>query len=106
MLLDTGSADLVRTGESTDFCILSHRQWVVSSACTEQDCQGVTKYNQSSSFTDTNTAFHLSYLLGSVTGSIGTDTVVVGPYEVSSQIFGKLDLSHICQDLPTMTCRP
>ncbi|OCH95493.1 acid protease [Obba rivulosa] len=70
MLLDTGSADL----------------WVVSSDCTEQDCQGVAKYNQSSSFASTNSSFHLTYLSGSVTGLIGTETVVVGPYEISTQI--------------------
>ncbi|EMD38491.1 hypothetical protein CERSUDRAFT_94025 [Gelatoporia subvermispora B] len=70
MLLDTGSADL----------------WVVSTDCTEQDCQGVTKYSKSSSFGSIDASFHLSYLMGSVTGIIGTDTVVVGPYEVSSQI--------------------
>ncbi|KZT11415.1 acid protease [Laetiporus sulphureus 93-53] len=72
VLLDTGSSDL----------------WVVSSNCVGQDCQGITKYNAtaSSSLSLTNASFHLQYLLGSVSGAIGTDTVALGSYEISSQV--------------------
>ncbi|KZT69013.1 acid protease [Daedalea quercina L-15889] len=71
VLLDTGSADL----------------WVVSSNCTTQDCTKVPKFDTSdtTNLTLSGADFHLGYLLGSVTGSIATDTVTLGAYEVSSQ---------------------
>ncbi|KAH9951305.1 acid protease [Amylocystis lapponica] len=73
VLLDTGSSDL----------------WVVSSDCTAQDCQGVPKYTQTPTLTSSNNSFDLEYLSGSVTGSIGSETVTLGSYEISSQIFGE-----------------
>nr|VWO98793.1 Fox3p [Ganoderma boninense] len=71
VLLDTGSSDL----------------WVVSSDCTVDDCHGVPKYAQSSSLALTDVPFHLDYLSGSVSGLVGTETVTLGEYQISSQIF-------------------
>ncbi|EED78605.1 predicted protein [Postia placenta Mad-698-R] len=73
VLLDTGSADL----------------WVVSSDCTTSDCQGIATFDisESNSLNLTSTDFHLDYLIGSVSGTVGTDTVTFGPYEISSQVF-------------------
>ncbi|THH33866.1 hypothetical protein EUX98_g214 [Antrodiella citrinella] len=72
-LLDTGSSDL----------------WVVSSNCTQQDCAGVPKYSPTSSLNLlSNEPFNLNYLMGSVTGSVGTETVMLGPFQISSQVFG------------------
>ncbi|KAG1774320.1 aspartic peptidase domain-containing protein [Suillus placidus] len=70
---DTGSSDL----------------WVVSSGCTNPDCQGITRYSSSSSSTLTlsDQPFKLTYLMGSVLGTVGTETVTLGPYEISSQTF-------------------
>ncbi|CCM06230.1 uncharacterized protein FIBRA_08476 [Fibroporia radiculosa] len=72
VLLDTGSSDL----------------WAVSSNCTTHDCQSIPKYNvtDNSSFSPSGTNFHLEYLIGSVTGNVGADTVTLGDYEISSQI--------------------
>ncbi|RPD79952.1 acid protease [Lentinus tigrinus ALCF2SS1-7] len=71
VLLDTGSSDL----------------WVVSSDCTTLDCSGVPKYEQTPSLSLTDVPFHLTYLMGNVTGLVGSDTVTVGEFQVSSQIF-------------------
>ncbi|PCH38253.1 acid protease [Wolfiporia cocos MD-104 SS10] len=72
VLLDTGSSDL----------------WVVSSNCTDTDCQKIHTYNSSepSPLSLSGESFHLKYLIGSVTGNVGTDTVTLGPYEISSQV--------------------
>ncbi|KAH9934816.1 aspartic peptidase domain-containing protein, partial [Fomitopsis serialis] len=72
VLLDTGSSDL----------------WVASSNCTIQDCAKVPTFDTSDTvnLTLSGAAFHLGYLLGSVTGMIATDTVTLGSYEVSSQV--------------------
>ncbi|KAI0748003.1 acid protease [Daedaleopsis nitida] len=71
VLLDTGSSDL----------------WVVSSDCMAEDCSGVPKYNKSASLSLADVPFHLNYLMGNVTGVVGSDTVTVGDFQVSSQIF-------------------
>ncbi|KAF7975294.1 hypothetical protein HWV62_10060 [Athelia sp. TMB] len=73
LTLDTGSSDL----------------WVVSSDCQDSDCKGVPAYSSSSSpgFQALNKPFALSYLMGSVSGSVATDSVSLGPYDVASQIF-------------------
>ncbi|KAI0736950.1 aspartic peptidase domain-containing protein [Fomitopsis betulina] len=72
VLLDTGSSDL----------------WVVSSNCTSQDCAKVPKFETSdtANLTVSGADFHLGYLLGSVNGTIVTDTVTLGSYEISSQV--------------------
>ncbi|EPT05963.1 hypothetical protein FOMPIDRAFT_1026836 [Fomitopsis schrenkii] len=72
VLLDTGSSDL----------------WVVSSNCTAQDCAKVPKFDTSdtANLTVSGAGFHLGYLLGSVNGTIVTDTVTLGSYEISSQV--------------------
>ncbi|KAI0705835.1 acid protease [Cytidiella melzeri] len=71
VLLDTGSSDL----------------WVVSSDCSETDCRGVPKYQQTPTLNSTSTDFHLNYLLGAVSGSVGTETVSLGPFEILDQVF-------------------
>jgi len=67
---------------------LNAAQWVVSSDCTTSDCQNVVKYNitGAGSLSLSNNEFHLQYLIGSVTGIIGTDTVTLGSYDISSQV--------------------
>ncbi|OAX40039.1 acid protease [Rhizopogon vinicolor AM-OR11-026] len=72
MTFDTGSSDL----------------WVASSDCTNSDCQGVTRYSSSLSRTLTlsDQSFKLTYLMGSALGTVGTETVTLGPYEISSQM--------------------
>ncbi|CDO70781.1 hypothetical protein BN946_scf184798.g96 [Trametes cinnabarina] len=71
VLLDTGSSDL----------------WVASSDCTTGDCAGVRKYSKTPSFSSLDTPFHLDYLMGNVSGTVGSETVTVGHFEVSSQVF-------------------
>ncbi|KAI0807141.1 acid protease [Fomes fomentarius] len=71
VLLDTGSSDL----------------WVVSSDCTTEGCAGVPKYHRTASLSLTDVSFHLNYLMGNVTGVVGSDTVTLGEFQVSSQIF-------------------
>ncbi|KAJ3483340.1 hypothetical protein NLI96_g6392 [Meripilus lineatus] len=71
VLLDTGSSDL----------------WVVSSGCKQDDCQGVPAYSPSSSLSLTQSHFQLDYLLGSVKGEVGTETVTLGPFEITPQVF-------------------
>lgn len=61
---------------------------MVSSNCTEQDCQSVPRYKSSSTLSLSSTDFELQYLLGEVSGTIGTETVGVGSYEIVSQVFG------------------
>ncbi|KAG2149397.1 aspartic peptidase domain-containing protein [Suillus clintonianus] len=70
---DTGSSDL----------------WVVSSDCTNSDCAGITRYSppSSSTLTLSDQPFKLTYLMGSVLGTVGTETVTLGPYEILSQTF-------------------
>lgn len=64
---------------------------MVSSDCTTSDCQGIATFDisESNSLNLTSTDFHLDYLIGSVSGTVGTDTVTFGPYEISSQVFGQ-----------------
>ncbi|KZT43975.1 acid protease [Sistotremastrum suecicum HHB10207 ss-3] len=69
--IDTGSSDL----------------WVVSSTCADADCQGVPSYSPSNSMTPTNTIFKLGYLTGNVLGNVAYDTVILGNFQVASQVF-------------------
>ncbi|RDB20974.1 Chymosin [Hypsizygus marmoreus] len=73
VILDTGSSDF----------------WIVSSDCTTPDCTGVQKYykEQSSSLSLSGTPFTLSYLMGSVTGNVGFETIEIGRFQISSQVF-------------------
>ncbi|KAI0336409.1 acid protease [Cubamyces sp. BRFM 1775] len=71
VLLDTGSSDL----------------WVVSSDCTVDDCAGVRKYRETPTYNSSNVGFDLNYLMGNVSGTVGSETVTLGGFEVSSQIF-------------------
>ncbi|EIW60502.1 acid protease [Trametes versicolor FP-101664 SS1] len=71
VLLDTGSSDL----------------WVVSSDCSTSDCEGVQKYTRTPSLSQTDVPFHLNYLVGNVSGTVGAETVTLGEFQVSSQIF-------------------
>ena len=75
-------------------------QWVVSSNCTAQDCAKVPKFDTSdtANLTVSGAGFHLGYLLGSVNGTIVTDTVTLGAYEVSSQVLGQCASSHALID--------
>ena len=69
-------------------------QWVVSSNCTQTDCTGVPKYAPTSSLNMlSEVPFNLNYLMGSVSGSVGTETVALGPFEISSQVLGELDFA-------------
>ncbi|KAK0210301.1 aspartic peptidase domain-containing protein [Desarmillaria ectypa] len=71
--LDTGSSDL----------------WILSNNYSSSDDDGVAKYSPSStSSLLLDVPFELDYLLGSVTGCVAFDAVSLGPYQLSSQIFG------------------
>ncbi|KAL5529282.1 hypothetical protein ACEPAG_5267 [Sanghuangporus baumii] len=69
-IFDTGSSDL----------------WIVSSACTDIDCQQIRKYNPTASLTPSNASFGLNYLTGKVTGAVAYETVSFGPYMVFAQV--------------------
>lgn len=64
-------------------------QWVVSSDCSTSDCEGVQKYTRTPSLSQTDVPFHLNYLVGNVSGTVGAETVTLGEFQVSSQIFGR-----------------
>ncbi|KAI6043077.1 aspartic peptidase domain-containing protein [Pisolithus marmoratus] len=73
VVFDTGSADL----------------WVVSTDCNTADCQDVPKYSQAESHTLSLSGepFKLNYLSGSVVGTVGTETIELGSYQIVSQTF-------------------
>ncbi|KIJ17249.1 hypothetical protein PAXINDRAFT_162166 [Paxillus involutus ATCC 200175] len=73
MSFDTGSSDL----------------WVVSSDCKDTDCLEIPTYSPSASSTLilSNKPFRLDYLSGSVHGSVGTETITLGSYQILSQTF-------------------
>ncbi|KAG8217374.1 aspartic peptidase domain-containing protein [Butyriboletus roseoflavus] len=93
---DTGSSDLVGLFPVMrgDIHLLRHAlvKWVVSSGCTDADCQGVSTYSPSASSTLhlSDTAFKLLYLLGSVQGSVATEIVTLGAIQIVSQTFGTI----------------
>ncbi|KAI0273780.1 aspartic peptidase domain-containing protein [Gloeopeniophorella convolvens] len=75
LIFDTGSADL----------------WVAGPNCTSEGCTGVTKYDNTSTLLLTNHTFSLDYLVGSVNGVVGSETISLGPYEISPQAFALVD---------------
>ncbi|KAI0361969.1 acid protease [Trametes cingulata] len=77
VLLDTGSSDL----------------WVVSSDCTTEDCAGVRKYSRTPSLSPSDIPFHLNYLMGNVSGTVGSETVTLGDFEVSSQVLALANMT-------------
>ena len=86
VLLDTGSSDLVSSNrQQCGWRVwgpwLIGPQWVVSSDCTAEDCAGVPKYEKSGSLSLTDVPFHLNYLMGNVTGVVGSDTVTLGEFQ-------------------------
>jgi len=54
------------------------------------ECASVPKYIDTSSLDLNGTPFHLKYLQGSVNGSVGLETVALGPYAISNQALGSL----------------
>lgn len=78
VILDTGSADL----------------WLASSSCTNTTgCTGIPTYNTSisNSSHSTGTAFSVKYGSGSASGTLETDYVSFGGYNVSGQGFAVCD---------------
>lgn len=72
-VLDTGSSDL----------------WVAGSNCQSSSCQGISTFSSSSSSTYQNTGqpFEISYGSGDAAGTIAEDTVTMGGFTISSQVF-------------------
>ncbi|KAI9569513.1 aspartic peptidase domain-containing protein [Boletus coccyginus] len=64
-------------------------KWVVSSDCTDADCQGVPMYSPPASPTLhlSGILFRLFYLLGSVQGTVATELVTLGTIQIVSQTF-------------------
>ncbi|EPQ58400.1 acid protease, partial [Gloeophyllum trabeum ATCC 11539] len=75
VLLDTGSSDL----------------WVISSDCTAADCLGIATYQTTPTLSLTDTPFKLGYLMGSVSGTVGYETITLGNYQICSQVFAVAD---------------
>ncbi|THH20359.1 hypothetical protein EW146_g983 [Bondarzewia mesenterica] len=78
VILDTGSSDL----------------WVVSEDCRGPDCTGVSKYSKTASLRISSSEFKLDYLVGTVSGTIGFETVTFGSYQVTSQVFAMANETH------------
>lgn len=77
-------------GHAQKFAHYTIVKWVVSSNCTDTDCQGVPTYSPSASSTLhlSDTVFKLVYLLGSVQGSVATEIITLGTIQIVSQTFG------------------
>ncbi|KZT28506.1 acid protease [Neolentinus lepideus HHB14362 ss-1] len=75
VLVDTGSSDL----------------WVISTNCTDTDCLGLSMYRPTSTLSITDIPFKLNYLMGSVSGTVGYETVTLGNYQICSQVFAIAD---------------
>ncbi|KAJ9126646.1 hypothetical protein QFC24_001675 [Naganishia onofrii] len=74
VILDTGSSDL----------------WLAGTECASTTCQGITKYQESSSssFTTANQMFNITYGSGDADGYLATDTVTMAGYTVNNQVLG------------------
>ena len=92
VILDTGSSDFVCFYYCHYISSLIRLQWIVSTLCTSVDCQSVHQYNSSNSSSLTTPpsarSFSLSYLLGAVEGTVVTETVTLGPFEILGQVLG------------------
>ncbi|KAF8998527.1 aspartic peptidase domain-containing protein [Cyathus striatus] len=80
VILDTGSSDL----------------WVADANCDllSSGCGNITtRYNSdnSSTFTDLNTTFKITYGSGQAFGELGEDVVQMAGFEVSNQVFARCD---------------
>lgn len=71
---DTGSADL----------------WVASNECLSTTCQGIPTFDPatSSTFKHLNQPFNITYGSGQADGTLGQDSVTMGAYTISNQVFG------------------
>ncbi|ORX39290.1 aspartic peptidase domain-containing protein [Kockovaella imperatae] len=76
LIFDTGSSDM----------------WVATTQCTSQDCQQADLFNpaKSSTFTNENTAFDITYGSGDALGGIGKDTVTIAGFTID-QVFGTVN---------------
>lgn len=64
-------------------------QWIVTTACTDTDCTGVNRYEPSPTLQLSSIPFDLGYLTGNVSGSIGFEEVLFGPFVIFSQVLGE-----------------
>ncbi|KAI0766648.1 acid protease [Trametes elegans] len=74
VILDTGSSDL----------------WIAASDGVSTESDGIPTFDASasSSFTDLNTSFSISYGSGAARGTLGKDKVQFAGFEVDNQVFG------------------
>ncbi len=70
--------------------IYSFPQWVASSSCSSSACSSVGSGYDTSSATQTDSNFNITYLQGSVSGPIVWDQVGVGSYTIGNQALGTL----------------
>ncbi|KAK4689362.1 hypothetical protein P7C73_g734, partial [Tremellales sp. Uapishka_1] len=74
VILDSGSSDL----------------WVADEVCTTHLCASLSRYDPSSSstFVNSSAAFDISYGSGDADGYLGAETVELGGFSVTGQMFG------------------
>lgn len=64
----------------------------MDTGCSDDDCKNVPRYTPSDSLVRSTANFKLNYLLGSVRGMVGSETVTLGQFQVTSQVFGNTTL--------------
>lgn len=71
----------------------SSLQWLLSTECTLDTCNGLDKFNPTTSSTYRNgtTEFSIAYGSGDAQGHLGADTVTLGGFSVQGQTFGVVD---------------